>query len=75
MDRRTACLKQADAFREKAIADPAHHDQWIDEAIKWLELAMEASRRVAVTIEATEDWLLQDAAADALLSQRPEPNA
>ncbi|WP_027550604.1 hypothetical protein [Bradyrhizobium sp. Cp5.3] len=75
MDRRTACLKQADAFREKAIADPAHHDQWIDEAIKWLELAMEASRRVAVTIEATEDWLLQDAAADALLSQRPEPSA
>ncbi|MGL3109253.1 MULTISPECIES: hypothetical protein [unclassified Bradyrhizobium] len=72
MDRRTACLKQADAFREKAIADPAHHDEWIDEAIKWLERAMEASRRVAVTIEAKEDWLLQDAAAEALLSQRPE---
>ncbi|MEZ2142087.1 MULTISPECIES: hypothetical protein [Bradyrhizobium] len=75
MDRRTACLKQADAFREKAIADPAHHDEWIDEAIKWLERAMEASRRVAVTIEAKEDWLLQDAAAEALLSQRPERSA
>jgi len=75
VDRRTACLKQADAFREKAIADPAHHDEWIDEAIKWLERAMEASRRVAVTIEAKEDWLLQDAAAEALLSQRPERSA
>ncbi|WGD56283.1 hypothetical protein QA641_21730 [Bradyrhizobium sp. CB1650] len=72
MDRRTACLNQANAFREKAIADPAHHDQWIDEAIKWLERAMEASRRVAVTIEPREDWLLLDAAADALLSQQPE---
>jgi hypothetical protein len=52
VDRRTACLHQADAFREKALADPEHHDQWIDEAIKWLERAMEASCRAAVTIEA-----------------------
>lgn len=51
MDRRTACLHQADAFREKALADPEHHDQWIDEAIKWLERAMEASCRAAVTVE------------------------
>ena len=49
MDRRTACLNQANAFREKALADPEHHDQWIDEAIIWLERAMEASFRVAVT--------------------------
>ncbi|UPJ45506.1 hypothetical protein IVB40_16540 [Bradyrhizobium sp. 40] len=52
MDRRTACLHQADAFREKAIADPEHHDQWIDEAIKWLERAMEARCRAVVTVEA-----------------------
>lgn len=52
MDRRTACLHQADAFREKALADPEHHDQWIDEAIKWLERAMEASCRAAITVEA-----------------------
>ena len=51
MDRRTACLHQADAFRERAIADPEHHDEWIDEAIKWLERAMEAGRRAAVTVE------------------------
>lgn len=51
MDRRTACLHQADAFREKALADPEHHDEWIDEAIKWLERAMEASCRAVVTME------------------------
>ena len=32
-------------IRAKALADPEHHDQWIDEAIKWLERAMEAGRR------------------------------
>lgn len=53
MDRRTACLHQANAFREKALADPDHHDQWIDEAIKWLERAMEASCcRANLTVEA-----------------------
>ena len=51
VDRRTACLHQADAFREKALADPEHHDRWIDEAIKWLERAMEASCRAAITVD------------------------
>lgn len=51
MDRRTACLHQANAFREKACAGPEHHEQWIDEAIKWL--AMEASCcRANLTVEA-----------------------
>ncbi|QOZ69668.1 hypothetical protein [Bradyrhizobium arachidis] len=54
MDRRTACLHQADIFREKALADPEHHDQWIDEAIKWLERAMEASCHAVITVEADE---------------------
>jgi hypothetical protein len=54
VDRRTACLHQANAFREKAIADPEHHDQWIDEAIKWLERAMETNCRAAITVE-TDD--------------------
>ncbi|MCK1741822.1 hypothetical protein IVA80_13295 [Bradyrhizobium sp. 139] len=54
MDRRTACLHQANAFREKAIADPEHHDQWIDEAIKWLERAMEASYHAVITVEADD---------------------
>lgn len=51
MDRKTACLRQADAFRERALADPEHHDQWIDEAITWLERAREAGCRVSVNIE------------------------
>ncbi len=51
MDRRTACLHQANAFREKALADPEHHDQWIDEAIKWLERAMEASCHAVITMD------------------------
>jgi hypothetical protein len=72
VDRRTACLHQADAFREKAIADPEHHDQWIDEAIKWLERAMEASCRAVVTVEAGDTGdipeLARGAPADAQLS-------
>ncbi|EIG63366.1 hypothetical protein ABIB90_003765 [Bradyrhizobium sp. JR4.1] len=72
MDRRTACLHQADAFREKAIADPEHHDQWIDEAIKWLERAMEAGCHAVVTVEDgdTSDVpeAARGAAADAQLS-------
>jgi hypothetical protein len=62
VDRRTACLHQANAFREKALADPEHHDEWIDEAIRWLERAMEASCRAIVTIEPRD---VQSPAADA----------
>lgn len=58
VDRRTACLNQADAFRELAVADPEHHDLWIDEAIKWLERAREASTRVAVTFEIEDGCLI-----------------
>jgi hypothetical protein len=72
VDRRTACLHQADAFREKAIADPEHHDQWIDEAINWLERAMEAGCRAVVTVEAGDTGDMQEvargAAAEAQLS-------
>ncbi|MGV7217968.1 hypothetical protein [Bradyrhizobium sp. UFLA05-112] len=72
MDRRTACLNQANAFREKAIADPEHHDQWIDEAIKWLERAMEEGYHVAVTVEAGDGRTIPKptAAADTILSHR-----
>jgi hypothetical protein len=62
VDRRTACLHQADAFREKAIADPEHHDQWIDEAINWLERAMEAGCRAVVTVEAGDTGDVPNAA-------------
>nr|WP_157330481.1 hypothetical protein [Bradyrhizobium cajani] len=47
-------MHQANAFREKAIADPEHHDEWIDEAIRWLERAMEAGCHAVVTVEPSE---------------------
>ncbi|MCK1384689.1 hypothetical protein IVB31_10480 [Bradyrhizobium sp. 21] len=65
MDRRTACLHQADAFREKAIADPEQHDKWIDESIKWLERAMEAGRCAVVTVEAGNTGDVPEAAREA----------
>jgi hypothetical protein len=74
VDRRTACLHQANAFREKAIADPEHNDQWVDEAINWLEQAMEAGRRAVVTVQAGEIPAVpqpaHEAAADTFASQQ-----
>jgi hypothetical protein len=51
MDRKAACLLQAAVCREQALADPINHDYWVDEAIKWLELAHAPASPVVVTIE------------------------
>lgn len=51
MDRKAACLLQAAVCREQAVADPLNHDYWVDEAIKWLELAHAPASPVVVTIE------------------------
>ncbi|OKO80979.1 hypothetical protein AC629_26250 [Bradyrhizobium sp. NAS80.1] len=75
MDRRTACLHQANAFREKAIADPEHHDQWIDEAIKWLERAMEASCRAAITVEADDTHMFRSSLAQWQMIPSPHARA
>src|SRR3954453_22309639 len=72
VDRRTACLHRANAFREKAIADPEHHDEWVDEAIKWLERAREAGCRAAITVEPGNIWPIPEparAAPDMLASE------
>jgi len=42
-------LVQAAICREKAQADPAHYDRWIDEAIVWLQRAIGTGQRSAVT--------------------------
>ena len=42
---------QAAACREQAAADPLNHDHWVDEAIKWLELAHAPANQVVVTVE------------------------
>lgn len=54
MDRKTACLAQASACREKAEADPANSDYWIDESIKWLERAVAPPDGVAIFYEAKD---------------------
>ncbi|QOZ46144.1 hypothetical protein XH89_23695 [Bradyrhizobium sp. CCBAU 53340] len=51
VDRRAACLMQAAACREQAASDPLNHDYWVDETIKWLELAHAPASQVVVTVE------------------------
>jgi hypothetical protein len=51
MYQRQECMAQASFCREKAQADPARHDYWIDEAVVWHQRAVEAGRGVAVTHE------------------------
>ena len=42
---------KAAACREQAAADPLNHDYWVDETIKWLELAHAPASQVVVTID------------------------
>ena len=51
MDRKGACLVQAAACREKAEADTANRDYWINQAVKWLELAVNPTGHVAISFE------------------------
>jgi hypothetical protein len=51
MYQRDECLVQASVCREKAQADPARYDYWIDQAIVWLQRAIQASRGRATTPE------------------------
>ena len=44
-------IKQASGCREKAQSDPAQHDYWIDEAVVWLQRAIETRYSNAVTHE------------------------
>jgi hypothetical protein len=52
MDRKHACLARAAACRERAEADPQNHDHWMEEAIRWLDIAQGSTGPVAVTFEA-----------------------
>jgi hypothetical protein len=51
MYQREECLVQASICREKAQADPARYDYWIDRAVVWLQRAAEARHKNAVTHE------------------------
>jgi hypothetical protein len=48
---RDACLKNAADCREKAKSDPAHADYWADEAIIWLQRAIETGGDRPITYE------------------------
>jgi hypothetical protein len=51
MYQRDECLAQASTCREKAQADPALYDYWIDQAVVWLQRAIKARRGKAVTYD------------------------
>jgi len=51
MYRREECLAQAAICREQAQADPARYDYWIDQAVVWLQCAIQADCGKAVAYE------------------------
>ena len=53
MDRIGACLTQAAACRARAESDPANRDRWMNEAIDWLERAIQPTGHVEVTFDAS----------------------
>jgi len=67
MDRKAACLAQAEACRARAQADPANSDHWIEESIKWLERAIDPTGGLSMTFESKdEQQLAVDGAAQPL---------
>jgi hypothetical protein len=48
---RDECLVQASICRQKAKADPAYYDYWIDQAVAWLQRSIQARRGRAVTYD------------------------
>jgi hypothetical protein len=55
MYQRQECITQASICREKAEGDPARHDYWIDEAIIWLQRAIDARRESVVVTHEVHD--------------------
>ena len=51
MYQREECIAQVSICHEKAQADPAHYDYWIEEAIVWHQRAIGTGHKNAVTHE------------------------
>jgi hypothetical protein len=51
MYQRDECIAQASICRQKA--EPAHYDYWIDQAVVWLQRAIQARRGKAVAYDQT----------------------
>lgn len=62
MYQREECLTEASACREKAQADPARYDYWIDQAVVWLQRAIQARHESAVTHEIHNGRMISKAA-------------
>jgi hypothetical protein len=60
--RREDCLVQASICREKAQADPARSDYWINRAIVWHRRAVQGGGEKAVTHEVHDGRLMAKAA-------------
>jgi hypothetical protein len=58
MYQREECIAQASICRQKAQADPAHYDYWIDEAIVWLQRAIGTGQKGAVTHEVRDGRMI-----------------
>jgi hypothetical protein len=58
MYQRDECLVQASFCREKAQADPVRYDHWIDQAVVWLQRAIQARRGEAVTYDIREGRMI-----------------
>ena len=51
MDRKGACLTQVSLCRERAEADPANRNRWIEQATRWLQIATSSTGAVVMTYE------------------------
>jgi hypothetical protein len=58
MYQRRECLVQAAICREKAQAEPAYYDHWIDEAIVWLQRAVGTRQKGVVTYEVQDGRMI-----------------
>jgi hypothetical protein len=58
MYQRDECIAQASICREKARADPARYDHWIDQSVVWLQRAVQARRGKAVTYDIREGRMI-----------------
>jgi hypothetical protein len=61
MYQRDECLAEASTCREKAQADPARCDYWIDQATVWLQRAIQARRGKAVTYDIRDGRMIPKA--------------
>jgi hypothetical protein len=73
MDRKHACLARAAACRERAEADAQNQDYWMQEAIRWLDVAQGPSGPVIITFEpgGTASSFKDDIRGDDDASSRP----